>query len=174
MFNASSCWPLGNTSTQGGFTSKDSGCCISHSPYITYRQMSRANVHTYIPTGNSNWKCAAESYCTGSKCAPSPSTPPRILGGRQSQGNKYRSRQCSCVWAPAVKTLLIRDAPAHGNFDSVTQDAVHITAGSHEFWKLQRAFRMGRNSFKSLHPLTNEDSNLHILVFIFTPLSIIF
>lgn len=54
------------------------------------------------------WFRAMVCY-TSTKRDPSAFALPRILGDSESQGNK----ECSCIRAPAVKALQIRDAPTH-------------------------------------------------------------
>lgn len=76
-----------------------------------YRQMCKESMHASISKGTQTKSMVQRAMVCykGTKRDPSASALPRLLGDSESQSNK----ECSCVWAPAVKALQIRDAPAH-------------------------------------------------------------
>lgn len=66
-------------------------------------------MHIYLRgTQTESMAQRAMVFYTGTKRDSSAFALPRILGDSESQSNK----ECSCIWAPAVKALQIRDASA--------------------------------------------------------------
>lgn len=109
MLNSSPRWPLADTSAHWSFISKDFGHLII--PYLLRidKCVRKTCMHIYLRESKLNvWFRTLVCY-TSTKCDPSAFALPRILGDSESQGNK----ECSCIWAPAVKALQIRGAPTH-------------------------------------------------------------